>query len=376
MTSLRCSALLFAIALTACGNDNPPPPPTPVVPPVAPVGVGVPIAAPGVPVAAPGVPVAQPGVVPVVPVVPPTAVGTVAPPPGNLTSNFGTITVSPGFAPDPISAQGTSGGQFEARNWNAACVGWVSQTPDHILMVGGTFPLLRIMVNAGSNDTTLVVQRPDGQYVCNDDTEATNPVVAASFGPGAHRIWVGSYSQGLTAPYRLGVSANPSSTAAALGAPPGAATAGVGAVAPPGVAGLSIAPGDWTSNFGTITLASGFMPDPHRVTGTSGGGIDAGPISPGCRGWIASRPDHVLSATTAFANLRVMVKSTSDTTLVVQKPDGTWLCNDDTDGRNPVVASPMPAGNYRIWVGAYTQGEQSAYTLGLSEISTVMPSSL
>ena len=130
------------------------------------------------------------------------------------------------------------------------------------------------------------------------------------------------------------------------------------------------------SNFGTVSLTPGFMPDPHTASGTSGGATDASTVNPACAGWIDSTPDHLFVAGGTFGNLRIMAHSTADITLVVQKPDGSYLCNDDTEGTDPVVAGPMAQGTYKIWIGSYQQGTNSPYTLGITELGSVNPSSL
>ncbi|HJK95477.1 MAG TPA: hypothetical protein RMH85_00460 [Polyangiaceae bacterium LLY-WYZ-15_(1-7)] len=131
-----------------------------------------------------------------------------------------------------------------------------------------------------------------------------------------------------------------------------------------------------TSNFGTVTLTPGFTPDPHTATGTSGGATNAATLNPSCAGWVASTPDHLFVASGAFSNLRIMAKSDGDVTLVVQKPDGSYACNDDFEGMNPLVSGSFPAGTYKVWIGSYQQGTNSRYTLGFSELDSVTPSSL
>lgn len=295
---------------------------------------------------APGQPV--PGQ-PVAPAVPVAAAGGA--------SNFGTVTVAPGFMPDPSVARGTSGGAIQASTLNPQCRGWVSQTPDHILMATGQFAMLRVMVNGGSADTTLVIQRPDGSYNCDDDTEGRNPVFQGNFAPGAYKVWIGSYTQGENAAYTLGISelgsVNPSSLPAPAGAAPSGATAAT------------------ASNFGTISINPGFMPDPNMSRGTSGGAIQASTLNSTCRGWVSSTPDHIFMAAGNFTNLRVLVGSDQDTTLVIQRPDGQYMCNDDTEGTNPIVSGAFPPGAYKIWIGSYNQGQNSAYRLGFTEMSSV-----
>ncbi|MCC6872770.1 MAG: hypothetical protein IT378_00565, partial [Sandaracinaceae bacterium] len=74
----------------------------------------------------------------------------------------------------------------------------------------------RIMVNC-AQDSTLVVQGPDGAYRCNDDADGTNPIVQGPFTPGQYRVWVGSYMQGTTGtPYVIGFSELPTVSPSSL----------------------------------------------------------------------------------------------------------------------------------------------------------------
>src|SRR5690606_4508404 len=60
----------------------------------------------------------------------------------------------------------------------------------------------------------------------------------------------------------------------------------------------------------------------------------------------------------------------SDTTLVVNGPDGLWYCDDDSNGGlNPQVTFSSPrSGTYHIWVGTFNGGMTSA-TLYISEVA-------
>jgi hypothetical protein len=130
------------------------------------------------------------------------------------------------------------------------------------------------------------------------------------------------------------------------------------------------------SNYGTVSLTTGFLPDPSVASGTAGGAVDASTINPSCRGWISSTPDHLFVANSAFNNLRIIARSDADTTLVVQGPDGAYRCNDDGDGLNPVVPGPFVPGTYRIWVGSYSQGVLAPYRIGFTELPSVTASQL
>lgn len=127
------------------------------------------------------------------------------------------------------------------------------------------------------------------------------------------------------------------------------------------------------SNFGTITLAAGFQPDPNVAAGTSGGQRAASTMLQGCQGFISNTPDHILNLRTNFTFIRIFAESAADTTLVIQGPDGRVQCDDDTFQRNPAVQGPQNAGQYRVWVGSYRQGENSAYQLKITELQNVVP---
>jgi hypothetical protein len=130
------------------------------------------------------------------------------------------------------------------------------------------------------------------------------------------------------------------------------------------------------SNVGTVSLTPGVQPDPNVVPGTSGGNVHPATMDATCQGWVTQRPDHLFVASAPFRNLKIMAHSGGDTTLIVQRPDGAYLCNDDFEARDPAVLGNFAAGTYKIWVGSYTQGENTPYRLGFTEIMSVNPSSL
>lgn len=123
------------------------------------------------------------------------------------------------------------------------------------------------------------------------------------------------------------------------------------------------------SRFGVVHLHAGFNPDPRVVEGTAHGEIPARSIHRRCRGWIAEVPDYVLAADTAFLRLHVLGRSREDVSLVVRKPDGSVVCNDDRNGmRDPMVRSDFPIGSAQIWVGVPSQGATALYRVGFSEV--------
>jgi hypothetical protein len=110
------------------------------------------------------------------------------------------------------------------------------------------------------------------------------------------------------------------------------------------------------------------VPDPTIVTGQAGGPIPADSVDPSCRGWITPEPSHVVMAQSSFGNLRFVVSAEEDTTLLVQYPDGRFVCNDDGGGGlNPLVEAATGPGPIRVWVGTFSQGRTLPYVLGLTE---------
>lgn len=114
----------------------------------------------------------------------------------------GTITLRPGFLPDPQTAAGIARGAVDANSYAPTCSGFVGAPPDHALVLRGAEPWMRIYVTSAL-DTTLVVRRPDGTWACSDDAFGRNPAVEGAFPAGRYLIWVGTYHAGTQAPYTL-----------------------------------------------------------------------------------------------------------------------------------------------------------------------------
>lgn len=141
------------------------------------------------------------------------------------------------------------------------------------------------------------------------------------------------------------------------------------------VAAVPAAAQDYRLNptYTTLTLDSGFTPDPQTIELQSGGDIDASSISSSCRGFIANAPDVRVRYTRGRYPLIISVDSNADTTLVVNAPDGRWYCDDDSGerGLNPMVRFNNPqSGQYDIWVGTYGNARLEPATLAISEISS------
>lgn len=105
------------------------------------------------------------------------------------------------------------------------------------------------------------------------------------------------------------------------------------------------------------------------VSGNALGEVPATSIHRKCKGWVSETPDYLLDADTAFLQLHVLGRSGSDVSLVLRKPDGSVLCNDNRRGtKDPMIRSGFPIGSTQVWLGVKEQGASAAYRLGFSEV--------
>jgi hypothetical protein len=122
-----------------------------------------------------------------------------------------------------------------------------------------------------------------------------------------------------------------------------------------------------TGTYGDASLTSGFQPDPHRMSGTAGGTVNASSFGGnGCVGTIANNPDHVVTLNSSFSYLRFLITSSEDTTLVIRGPNGQVYCDDDSVGLNPQIGRDFSSGRYEIYIGVYDEGYPS-YDLEITE---------
>ena len=105
---------------------------------------------------------------------------------------------------------------------------------------------------------------------------------------------------------------------------------------------------------------------------TDGHAIPGRPASvSGCAyGNVADAPDvDLYYSTSGSSTLYISAISGEDTTLLINLPDGSWVCDDDSYGDgDPIVVIPgAESGLYDIWVGTYGS-EPADATLYISEI--------
>jgi hypothetical protein len=124
-----------------------------------------------------------------------------------------------------------------------------------------------------------------------------------------------------------------------------------------------------TATYGEINLRVGFTPDPYTVSIQAGGSIDGSRLPGACTGYIASAPDFEVTYSAGALPLVFRTMSGTDTTLIINGPDGQWYCDDDSYGdRNAEVRFNSPqSGTYDIWVGKFGSGGTASARLLITE---------
>jgi hypothetical protein len=119
-----------------------------------------------------------------------------------LPPNFGSIDLVAGFTPDPHEESVTSGGPIDASYLGGDCRGWATAAPDFdVTYQAGSMTLLRFyfVADEAGEDTTIIVNAPDGNWYCNDDASGgtLDPMIDfTSPQSGLYDIWIGSYDEG------------------------------------------------------------------------------------------------------------------------------------------------------------------------------------
>lgn len=275
----------------------------------------------------------------------------------SLEPTYGEVTWPGGFGPDPYTVDLQSGGSVDASRLGTICTGYIANAPDFRLNYQGTGWRTLYLAAQSSADTTLVVNLPDGSWVCNDDGgSGLNPLLSFDTPlTGQYDIWVGTYGEEAYHSARLLISENGQADFVYDDA--------------------YLDPSRYPAH-GTDYLRSGFTRDPQVYYVRAGGTANAAHIGEPCVGFSTIEPSVTISFsnTTKFP-LYFSAEDYQDLTLVVRAPDGRYYCDDDSGGdRNPVVMFRQPVdGNYQVWLGTYERGA-SAYTeLYVSELGAGRP---
>lgn len=127
---------------------------------------------------------------------------------------------------------------------------------------------------------------------------------------------------------------------------------------------------------GSVSLRTGFTPDPALFEGTARGDahLSAETSEPTCAsGFFSREPSHVFVLETRIGFLRIYATSPADLAIAVRDAEGRWHCNDDTYGRHPSVEGSWLPGRVEVHVGTHEPGASAEYELRLTEARSMRP---
>jgi len=89
------------------------------------------------------------------------------------------------------------------------CLGFGDSKPDHLMTLTQSVTKLNLKVNSGGRDTTIIIQGPEGELRCGDDTGSKKDASfsGSNWSAGTYKIWVGSMASGDRGNYRLSAQA-------------------------------------------------------------------------------------------------------------------------------------------------------------------------
>tara|TARA_R110000824_G_scaffold336_10_gene2324 strand:- start:4187 stop:5167 length:981 start_codon:yes stop_codon:yes gene_type:complete len=270
----------------------------------------------------------------------------------SLNPIYGSVSLSGGFTPDPHVIALAAGGNLLASNAKSDCSGYVSDNPSFSLTHEPGSLGLGIYINA-EFDTTILINTPSGDWVCNDDNDNLDNLNSgyyfASPESGRYDIWVGSYSESdVNRSAILAISEyEQSSWETDLSA---------------------------SVNTPELSLSGGFTPDPYTLNVSAGGPNQAANLDSACSGYVSPSPSYRLNFSPGSLGLGIYTIAEFDTTIAIQAPDGRWYCNDDNDNLDNLNSgyyfSSPSAGNYNIYVGSYSEDfVGNSASLAISEYS-------
>ncbi len=107
---------------------------------------------------------------------------------------YGSIELTSGFMPDPHVIDLTAGGDISV-NQGSCNFGQVADAPDFDLYYTATEATTLYISAISDEDTTLLVNGPNGRWYCDDDSYGDlDPIIAIPKAQsGLYDIWVGTY---------------------------------------------------------------------------------------------------------------------------------------------------------------------------------------
>jgi hypothetical protein len=295
-------------------------------------------------------------------------------------SAYLTLDMQAGFALDPFLVSLNGGGELDASTLDPTCAGYINDRPVLTADWEGAVDFLRVFFFSDS-DSTLVIQQPDGEYLCADDVDENvlDPeVVAEQPASGTYNIWVGSYEPNQLIPGLLVITARPDVDISSFD--PRALVKR----APIELEIMELAAKEAvteTQRFAAdgVLSAGAFI----TATVTAEGDVPSFEVSGEdavCGGMIGAEPDFVVDVPADIESLRILFEAEQDTSLLAVHAEAGSFCADDDEGllnANPVLDIEAPApGLYSIFVGRFQEDEPITGTLTITTDPTQEPALL
>ena len=294
---------------------------------------------------------------------------------------FITINLNAGFVLDPFVVSVNGGGDVDASTLDASCTGYISSAPTVQVNWTGEAEFLQAFFFS-DHDPVLVVQLPDGSYVCSDDESPLilDPAVAIENPQsGLYSVWVGSFAPDQLLPGFLVFSANPNLNVASfdIGSlvrrEPVTEMADESSKLPVDTLQLTAS--------ASVSLSPGSDPVTQEITATGDVPLfDIDQSNDACTGFIDETPNFAFNWSGTTESLSVFFEADLDTTLLVVTPSGEFICNDDTAGSsnlNPLVTLANPEeGDYLVFVGRFDPQFTVSGTLTVTESADAEPAPL
>ncbi len=126
-------------------------------------------------------------------------------------SNFNALTLAKGFDQSKAFVTGYTGGSFSLSSLakldsqNRPCIGYGGSNPDHLLILKNDFSNLKLAVESGGQNTTLVVRKNSKILRCSIGNNLTKDaqIQGENWSSGEYEVWVGSVEAGKRISYRL-----------------------------------------------------------------------------------------------------------------------------------------------------------------------------
>ncbi len=292
-----------------------------------------------------------------------------------------TINLEAGFVLDPFVVSVNGGGDVDVSVLGGDCVGFVNLNPTVKLEWTGEADFIEAFFFT-DHDPVLVIQTPDGEFHCNDDANALvlDPVIEIDDPqPGRYAVWVGSYAPNQLIPGFLVLTGSPEVNIGTFD--PGALVARetIAEVLKEREALKADILLDQSPGQDTVPLITA---DAQAVSVelVAQGDIAAFDVDLGdviCNGFVSETPAYIFRVSESTEMVRTYFEAQQDTTLLVETPDGEFICNDDVDSNenlNPLVDIAKPVeGEYRVYLGSFDPAFAIEGSLTVTVSSDDMP---